>query len=172
MGAYAEWAWYFSEDIKKWNARNRLPLEVKIYGLGVIVWCDGCDLTIIIKPRSTFAEHEHYIYEIGLMKECSIDTYNMSYKGLYIYGVFCASMGVYGCSRGYRSQHYEEVYDELTTDRITLSLLNGIIYATPGFNIVSFVRLLNRLEIQHKKLDKNKYKLNYKEVHGICYDTL
>jgi len=46
------------------------------------------------------------------------------------------------------------------------------VFSTP-YNVYYFVKLLNRLEIKLKNLDKTLYEDEYKEIFGSkCYSTL
>lgn len=83
---------------------------------------------------------------------------------------FCTCMGIYGFSRGYRSEQFDGSC-RLTTDKISSSIFNGMLYSIPVYNLLHFSRLLNRLEIEHKNLDKEKYKSEYKEINGECKST-
>lgn len=87
-----------------------------------------------------------------------------------LYPTFCVGMGLYGSHRGYRSKSHGED-NRLTIDKMTLGFINGIIYAAPIVNIWPTVKLLNRMEIEYKQLDKHLYKSNYEEVVGVCEDT-
>lgn len=82
---------------------------------------------------------------------------------------FCTGMGVYGFSRGYRSEI--DGRSKLTMDKISSSILNGMLYSIPIFNMYHFSRLLNRIEIEHKNLDPEKFKSEYKEIDGECKFT-
>lgn len=87
-----------------------------------------------------------------------------------LYPTFCVSMGLYGSYRGYRAKHQGED-NRLTIDKFTLGFVNGIIYAAPIVNIWPTVKLLNRMEIEYKQLNKDLYKSNYEEIVGVCEDT-
>lgn len=76
-------------------------------------------------------------------------------------------MGVYGFSREYRANQ-----SDLTSNKFFCGLFNGILYAAPVLNIFPILRLFNRLEIEYKQLDKDKYKYEYTEITGECNDTI
>lgn len=80
-------------------------------------------------------------------------------------------MGVYGFSRGYRSNDIAG-QPRLTMDRINNGFLNGVLYCTPLFNVVHFSRLLNRLEVEYLDLDPEMYKNEYREITGVCKDII
>ena len=94
----------------------------------------------------------------------------MSFLGK-AYISFCTGMGVYGFTRGYRSNIHKD-RESLTAEKCVSGLLNGICYGTPIFNIGPIFRLVNRLEIQHKSLNKEEHKSNYEEFMGICNETI
>jgi len=87
------------------------------------------------------------------------------------YFTFCASMGVYGFTRGYRSTIHKD-REALTAEKCVIGFINGICYVAPILNIGPTFRLLNRLEIEYKNLDKEQHKSNYEEYMGICKDTI
>lgn len=83
---------------------------------------------------------------------------------------FCVSMGMYGSSRGYRANKIPD--RQLLSIRIGSSIMNGLLYSIPIYNLNAFVRLLNRIEIEHKQLDKTQYRDQYTEFDGsVLYDT-
>lgn len=84
---------------------------------------------------------------------------------------FTTYMAVYGFSRGYRSEFAYGNIDKLTTDRIRSGILNGLIYSAFPFNIYQISRLLNRIEIESKGLNKNDYPEEFREITGECYYT-
>lgn len=88
-----------------------------------------------------------------------------------LYGTFCVGMGVYGFSRGYRSRVINEK-ERLISDKLTNAAFNGLFYAAPIANIGPTLRLINRLEIEHKGLNMNDYKDNYREFVGDCEETI
>lgn len=87
-----------------------------------------------------------------------------------LYPTFCVGMGVYGSYRGYRAKSQSEGH-RLTIDKFSLGIINGIMYAAPIANIWPTVKLLNRMEIEYKQLDKSLYKSNYEEIVGVCEET-
>ena len=83
--------------------------------------------------------------------------------------MFCTCMGMYGFSRGYRSENFDgrdKLTTKLTTTRITTSIINGVLYSAPIFNLYYFSKLLNRLEIEHKQLDPKEFPSEYREIDG------
>lgn len=92
-----------------------------------------------------------------------------------IYYSFCASMGLYGYTRGYRStddfNSKNEKFERLTSDKIASGIINALYYATPIINTWPALRLINRIEIEYKDLDKNKYESSYTELTGKCDET-
>jgi len=82
---------------------------------------------------------------------------------------FCSTMSVYGFTRGYRVQYNKEL---LTSDKIANATINSLLYAVPIVNIVPIIKLINRLEIEHKRLHKDDYKSSYSEFVGNCMDTI
>lgn len=82
------------------------------------------------------------------------------------------SFGLYGFSRGYRSSStYNPDNEKLTSDRIFSGSLNCLFYMIPPWNLFYITKLLNRMEIEYKNLDKNLYNSEYKELTGTCKDT-
>jgi hypothetical protein len=88
-----------------------------------------------------------------------------------LYGTFCIGMGLYGFTRGYRSFNSKDK-ERLTSDKITNAIFNALFYAAPIANIGPTIRLINRLEIEHKGLNMNDYKDNYREFVGDCEETI
>jgi hypothetical protein len=77
--------------------------------------------------------------------------------------------GTYGFSREYRSKAENRFF----TEKLSMSVLNGIIYMVPPYNIYYLYKLLNRLEIEKRKWNTLDYKDQYTEFLGnICYSTL
>ena len=91
-----------------------------------------------------------------------------SYFGKVLVG-FCSTMSVYGFSRGYRALDNKK---SLTSDKIANATINSLLYAIPVMNIGPTLRLINRLEIEHKGLHKNDHSNNYREFAGNCMDTI
>lgn len=84
------------------------------------------------------------------------------------------SLGVYGFSRGYRAEtkyDRESKYDKLISERLLNGGLNSIFYMIPPWNVYYVTKMLNRVEIENKKLDKELYKKEYEEVVGECEHT-
>jgi tetrahydromethanopterin S-methyltransferase subunit E len=81
-----------------------------------------------------------------------------------------AGMGLYGFSRGYRAQEPNKI--PLIGYSIMKGIQNGIIYVLPGWNIVSLLRLINRLEIHARGLNRENYPAEYMEIGGYCFDTV
>ena len=80
------------------------------------------------------------------------------------------SFGVYGFSREFRSKNLTERF---FTEKLLFSSLNGILYLTPPYNIYFLAKLLNRLEIQSKAMDKKLHENQYTEFFGnTCYSTI
>lgn len=83
-----------------------------------------------------------------------------------VYFGFSIGMGMYGFSRGYRCKE-----NKLYSDKIVCGTLNSIFYSAPIINIFPLYRLINRIEVEKRQLDKNKYLDIYKEVFGTCSST-
>lgn len=84
-----------------------------------------------------------------------------------IYGKFCIGMVGYGFYRGYNIEN-----STFYTEKIIKGVLNGGYYGFPFINMFPTIRLLNRLEISYKNLDKYQHKSEYEELFGYCYHTL
>lgn len=87
-------------------------------------------------------------------------------KFIYFYG----TMGIYGFYRGVNVESKEKI--PLFTDQIIRGIFNGIIYANPITNLMPMYRLVNRLEIKVRGLDKTLYKENYEEIVGTYMKTI
>lgn len=87
------------------------------------------------------------------------------------YFTFCSGMGIYGFTRGYRSNIHKD-REALTAEKCINGIVNGICYAAPILNMGPTFRLLNRLEIEYKNLNKEEHKSNYEEFMGMCNDTI
>lgn len=86
--------------------------------------------------------------------------------------VLNTSLGVYGFSRGYRAgSKYEPNHERLTSNKILGGTINSIFYMIPPWNIFYVTKLLNRIEIEYKNLDKSLYKSEYEDLIGTCEDT-
>jgi len=70
MGVFAEWAWYFNDDLKKWIQKHGYPLQTVDMGWSIqVVWKDrkeSASDVILIRPVSTYAEDEDCIYWKGI----------------------------------------------------------------------------------------------------------
>lgn len=80
------------------------------------------------------------------------------------------SFGIYGFSRGFRSND-DYNSNRFFTEKLFLGTLNSIIYLTPPYNIYYLAKVLNRLEIQKKSLNKSDYKDQYIEFFGGKCDS-
>jgi hypothetical protein len=88
-----------------------------------------------------------------------------------LYGTFCVGMGTYGFTRGYRA--YSGTEDtNLTCDKVLQGVINGMAYGAPILNMWPTFRLLNRLEIECRSLNKDNYQSNYEEFIGVCKETI
>lgn len=75
----------------------------------------------------------------------------------------------YGFSREYRAK----VENRFFTERVGISILNGIFYIVPPYNIYFLAKLLNRLEIEKRDLKMTDHVGQYTEFFGNpCYSTL
>jgi|Laugrespbdmm15sd_2_1035082.scaffolds.fasta_scaffold148235_1 hypothetical protein len=83
---------------------------------------------------------------------------------------FCTCMGMYGFSRGYRSEQNLHRH-KLIVDKVSSSIVNGLLYSVPIYNLYHFSKLLNRLEIEYKNLDPEKFEIEYTEINGVCKST-
>ena len=81
-------------------------------------------------------------------------------------------MGMYGFTRGYRSQNKSNTPELLICEKLTNGILNGYMYCLPFYNIKWVHNLLNRVEVKYRNLDKKVYEKNYEETCGICDDTI
>ena len=88
-----------------------------------------------------------------------------------LYGTFCVGMGAYGFSRGYRAYSGKEDTN-LTSNKVVHGIINGMTYGAPVLNMWPTFRLLNRLEIECRKLNKDNYQSNYEECIGVCKETI
>ena len=84
----------------------------------------------------------------------------MSYIGCYMAGMFS-----YGFLRTMRSQYIDQ-YD-VFGEKLKLSLMNGIVYATP-FGIPRFFNLISRIDVYVNNKDPSKYDDIYVEIPSVC----
>lgn len=93
---------------------------------------------------------------------------------LHKYMMFCIGVGVYGFTRGYRSDrkfnNSSESNKRLIGDKISNGLENGLIYTVIPFPFC--LRLINRIDIKLSNVDKKEYDTSYAEVTGYCMDTI
>lgn len=83
------------------------------------------------------------------------------------------SLGLYGFSRGYRSSSTYNVDNEkLTSNKILDGTINSIFYMIPPWNLYNVTKLLNRIEIEYRNLDKSLYNSEYEDLTGRCTDTV
>lgn len=95
------------------------------------------------------------------------------------YGIFSSAMGVYYSIRGFQISHSKPFKsnelvksDILIGDRLVCGLSNGALHALPLWNIYGFMRLMNRIEIYYRDLEKDKFYNQYQEVGGYNMSTL
>jgi hypothetical protein len=86
-----------------------------------------------------------------------------------LYGGFCVSMGLYGFTRGFRSETESK---RLITDKLAAGFFNSLMYSAPIVNLWPLTRLVNRLEIDYNDLEKKQYQDSFRELVGDCYDTI
>lgn len=97
-----------------------------------------------------------------------------------LYCKFTLGMGVYGFTRGYRSEnlYYKNFGFEnnnnkrLTTEKISAGAVNTIIYLAPIFNLLQGYKLIKRMEISYRNKTKTDYPEAYEELVGYCPDTI
>jgi|UniRef100_A0A6C0ALU2 hypothetical protein len=82
------------------------------------------------------------------------------------------SFGIYGFSRGYRGTSEYDNNTRLTTQKIFNGTISGIFYMIPPWNLYFIKKLLNRIEIKYRNLDKNLYNYEYDDLTGECKDTI
>jgi hypothetical protein len=75
------------------------------------------------------------------------------------------SLGIYGFSRGYRAKR-DCNYNKLTSEKFLSGCVNGVFYMLPPLNIICVIKILNRMEIENKNLDKDMHKNEYEEYIG------
>lgn len=107
-------------------------------------------------------------------------SYTLFYKALTRFHI---GMGIYGFTRGFRSDYENSFSRFITRDKSQRKLLlservfdgvaNSMIYVAPLWNIYFLYCLLYRVEISIRGLKKDDYYYYYKEpVSGYCFDTL
>jgi hypothetical protein len=89
-------------------------------------------------------------------------------KDKLLYSVIFSSFS-YGFYRQWNCK-YEEPND-LFSNKLALSIINGFIYIIPPICFFRYLRLLNRIEIKYLKKDPKKYKINYEELLFNNYKT-
>ena len=96
---------------------------------------------------------------------------------------FHIGMGIYGFTRGFRTNYDHSLSrfiskDEsqrklLLSERLFEGSINAMIYLAPIYNIYPLFCLSNRVEISIRGLKKDDYIDYYKEpFSGYCFDTL
>lgn len=80
-------------------------------------------------------------------------------------------MGVYGFTRGWRSQRSGEE-PRLLYHKCFSGMANGLFYAYPLVNLLTLASLIGRLEVKARGLDPTKYDDCYREMDGECTDTI
>jgi hypothetical protein len=79
---------------------------------------------------------------------------------------------VYGFYRGYNAEDDFKTY-KFYSDKYIHGLCNMTTYAIPPFQIFALYRLINRLEIKYKNMDKTDHESEYREVvGGVFYKTI
>lgn len=81
------------------------------------------------------------------------------------------SFGIYGFSRGYRGTREYDNNTRLTSQKILNGTISGIFYMIPPWNLYYITKLLNRIEIKYRNLDKSLYNSEYDDLTGECKDT-
>lgn len=79
---------------------------------------------------------------------------------------FCSTMGIYGLSRGIRSDNENNKIIKFKN-----VLTNGILYSCPIVNIIPTYKLYNRIYLEKNNVLKKDYINQYKEYSGYCFDT-
>ena len=96
---------------------------------------------------------------------------------------FHIGMGIYGFTRGFRTNYDHSLSrfiskDEsqrklLLSERLFEGSINAMIYLAPIYNIYPLFCLSNRIEISIRGLKKDDYINYYREpFSGYCFDTL
>lgn len=96
-------------------------------------------------------------------------------SGNYFFKAFLVlntGFGIYGFSRGYRAQSKFDTEPKLFSYKLMHGLANSIFYMIPPWNVYYATKLINRIEIDRRKLDKSNYLDEYEEVCGKCEVTL
>lgn len=97
------------------------------------------------------------------------------------FAYYSVGMGVYGATRGYRSNdsyNYHEKKWEKTQPllgyRLMGTLFNGVMYACPPSGIIKLLNLINRIQIRQMGWKSEDFPKEYEEyIFGLhCRDTL
>lgn len=92
----------------------------------------------------------------------------MSHSRLYpLFEKITIGMFFYGFTRGMRSE-YPEPYNAIGS-RLCLSLVNGITYTIPPFNIIQIVDTLDRSDVYITKKDPSKYDNQFRSIYSECF---
>lgn len=79
--------------------------------------------------------------------------------------------GMYGFSRGFRAQSKYETEPKLLSYKLLHGLASSILYMVPPWNVYYATKLINRIEINKRKLDITNYDEEFEELGGTCKDT-
>ena len=102
----------------------------------------------------------------------------MSSQFIKLYTGYSIAMTTYGFSRGYRCDNAKllnfgvENDTKTQNEKICGGVINSCLYLPPLLNFLQTWKMIKRLEISHKNLDKMNNTEEYKELVGFCYDTL
>jgi len=95
-----------------------------------------------------------------------------------IYGSFSGLIGGYQGIRAYNISHQRCPQtnqliktDHLMGDRILGGIVSGLLHMLPGWNLVALTRLVNRIDIQRRGVEKDPYFKQYEEFNGYNLST-
>jgi len=90
------------------------------------------------------------------------------------YMTFTSIWTIYGFTRGYRAEphHTPHHVPPHFTERFTNGFMNSMVYSNPIAQVMSVSELVYRLHVHCCQFDKQKYKLPYYEIVGMCRDTI
>jgi len=74
-------------------------------------------------------------------------------------------------TRGFRIKQ-EDNKPLLFSDRMLSTLVSEYVYGLPFVNLVNLKSLSDRVEVHIKGLDRDLYKNCYKEMNGVCDETI
>jgi hypothetical protein len=81
---------------------------------------------------------------------------------------WCVPMFTIGTIRGYRAERSQN----LLSDKLCYSFLNGCFYVYPFFGPVKLMHIMDRIQVRMENKNPDDYPMIYQEARGINRNTL